>query len=92
MALRIIESKLQTKGIRSGLPEGTITATQFSEVESYGNEASSFVHDFGIVYHEDNPYQLCIMTKGSSVELQNKVIEEISSMVFKQVSRQVPLD
>jgi beta-lactamase class A len=43
-------------------------------------------HDCGIVYAKDNPYILCIMSKNTSSKEADKIISEVSRMIYNFVS------
>ena len=44
------------------------------------------LHDCGIIYYPNNPYLLCVMTKGSDYEKLHSVISSISEIVYKEVN------
>ena len=73
--------------IRKGIPKNIPLAHKFGErkiVNSAGE--SSQLHDCGIVYYQEKPYLLCIMTRGQEMSELKAVISEISSFVYKEVS------
>ncbi|MEZ0208750.1 MAG: serine hydrolase [Candidatus Paceibacterota bacterium] len=75
-------------GIASGVPKGTEIASKFGErtiVSGDGAVTSRELHDCGIVYAKDNPYLLCIMTKGGDLTKLSGVIREISTLVYKNI-------
>ena len=41
------------------------------------------LHECGIVYFNDSPYLICVMSKGNSLDPLKKVMGEISSLVFQ---------
>ena len=41
------------------------------------------LHECGIVYYNDSPYLICVMSKGNSLDPLKQVMGEISSMVFR---------
>lgn len=43
------------------------------------------LHDCGIIYYPNNPYVLCVMTRGDSMEELKKIISTISLMTYKEV-------
>ena len=75
------------QGIRAGLPENAIVADKFGE-RSFGEQegADKELHDCGIVYYPQNPYFLCIMTKGSNFIGMENTLQDISHRVWQQVS------
>lgn len=72
-----------TDGIVRGVPAGTIVAHKFGE-RSHDDGANE-LHDCGIIYYPDNPYLLCIMTRGTDWDAQTRLIEEISRTVYEEV-------
>ena len=47
----------------------------------------SELHDCGIVYQNDDPYVLCVMTQGRSFAELQALIADISSTVYASTSR-----
>ncbi|PIU19313.1 MAG: hypothetical protein COT18_08150 [Elusimicrobia bacterium CG08_land_8_20_14_0_20_59_10] len=43
------------------------------------------LHDCGIIYHPRFPYMLGVMTRGLDLEKQQKVIADISRLVYREV-------
>lgn len=70
-------------GLVAGVPTGTQVADKFGERQF--PDGSQQVHDCGIVYFPDNPYLLCIMTKGRSWEALTEIISRVSRMVYAEV-------
>lgn len=64
-----------------------LVAHKFGE---YGDSEKGIkqLHDVGIIYHEDNPYLLGIMTRGQDYAKLAQVIEKISSFIYSEVDRQ----
>lgn len=69
-----------SEGIPAGVPEGVKVS---HKIGVWANEGS--MHDCGIVY-ATRPYILCVMSKDTSLEEGNKVIEKISREVYQFVS------
>lgn len=70
-------------GIEAGVPEGVRVAHKFGERELKETKTMQ-LHDCGIVYYPENPYLLCIMTKGKDVHELAPVIARISEMVYQE--------
>lgn len=69
-------------GLVRGLPKGVPVANKFGEMT---REDMVQLHDCGIIYYPDNPYVLCVMTRGhKNTELED-VIEDVSRMVYREV-------
>jgi beta-lactamase class A len=76
------------QGIVSGVPQSVPVAHKFGErtILAYEeNEEIKQLHDCGIVYYPENPYLLCIMTRGKEYVDLEKTISTISSMFYKEV-------
>ncbi|HYC57420.1 MAG TPA: serine hydrolase [Candidatus Binatia bacterium] len=71
------------KGLAAGVPEGTTVANKFGERDL--PDGTQHLHDCGIVYYPDNPYLLCVMTKGRKWEELARVMGTISRMVWEEV-------
>lgn len=71
------------EGLTKELPKSLVVAHKFGERES--EDGLSQLHDCGIVYYPENPYLLCIMTKGSSMAKLSPIIAEVSKMVYEEV-------
>lgn len=71
-------------GLRRGIPEGggVTVANKFGERSLETGEKQ--LHDCGIVYYPDNPYLLCIMTRGKNFADLSDVIGEISKEVYQE--------
>ena len=87
-ALKLLSEAEFDEGIVAGLPDGVKIASKFGEriFESDSIEIRKQLHECGIVYHPNKPYILCIMTKGSDLVSQEKILQEISSMIYLEVN------
>ncbi len=72
-----------TEGLVAGVPENVKVAHKFGE-RLYANNVKE-LHDCGIIYFPENPYLLCVMTRGSDFEELEKLISEISRVVYEEV-------
>lgn len=73
-----------TEGLVAGVPAGVRVAHKFGERELEGTSVQQ-LHDCGVVYYPDNPYLLCVMTKGKDVHTLAGVIADISRFVYEEV-------
>lgn len=73
-------------GIKSGVPKGVDVAEKFGHFEMPGEAGKEQLHSCGIVYQEDHPYLLCVMTRGNNLKAQERVITSLSSAVYGFVS------
>ena len=87
-ALALLTQTTFTQGIVAGVPSSTVVAHKYG-LASYVSGGVPYqweLHDCGIVYAPNNPYLLCVMTKGTtSIAAQEKTIADISSAVYDQV-------
>ncbi|MBX4206364.1 class A beta-lactamase-related serine hydrolase [Candidatus Parcubacteria bacterium] len=88
-ALGILSKVKFTQGIVAGVPAGTPVAHKFGErsVTINGLEGQTQLHDCGIVYYPENPYLLCIMTRGNNFDNQEKFIAEVSRYFYAEVRK-----
>ncbi len=69
--------------LSAGVPPGTQVAHKFG---IYG-EGSLALHDCGIVYHEKNPYYICIMTQNIPIDKAARLIRDISQTTYEFVNQ-----
>lgn len=69
-------------GLVRGVPKTVPVAHKFGEM---ARDDVVQLHDCGIVYFPDNPYVLCVMTRGHTHHDLEKIIGEISGMVYAEV-------
>lgn len=75
-------------GLVGGVPPGVVVAHKFGEKSDPA--AGTFqLHDCGIVYFPENPYLLCVMSRGPSFESLDEVIRGVSRIVYGEVAAQV---
>lgn len=70
-------------GIRWPIPKNVIVANKFW-VRSLP-EWEKHIHDCGIIYDLNDPYLLCVMTRGKNEEWQLQAIRDISKMVYEDI-------
>ncbi len=77
-------------GIVAGVPRDTKVSHKFglrNDVDSSGKTVNRELHDCGIVYRENDPYLLCIMTKsGSEIAQISDVVKSISEYIYRETS------
>ncbi len=88
--LRLLSQADYKNGIVAGIPNGVVSSHKFGLETIFDGQNSvkgRELHDCGIVYHPQNPYLLCIMTKSSSsnVSTLENIIKNISSITYKEV-------
>lgn len=70
-------------GLVAGVPEGTRVAHKFGE-RSF-DDGTKELHDCGIVYYPENPYLLCVMTRGDDWGALEAFISTVSRTVYEEV-------
>ena len=72
LALSLLTRTRFQKGIRAGIEDqNVVVASKFGERSYDGPDRpkdDKELHDIGIVYLEENPYILCVMTKGTDFD------------------------
>ncbi|MCX6154168.1 MAG: serine hydrolase [Candidatus Kapabacteria bacterium] len=79
-ALNLLTECEFKKGILQGLPANIKVAHKYGE--RFENGVAQF-HEFGIVYYENSPYLLGVMTKGTNLEQLKDVIANVSKIVYE---------
>ena len=84
MALSYLSQATFKDGLVAGLPAGTIVAHKYGEhVNGTEDQVQSVeLHDCGFVYPSDAPYLLCVMTKSTTLDESEKVISNISKIIY----------
>jgi len=85
-ALELLSRTNFQNGLVAGVPEGTIVSHKFGERSVfYSNGELNFreLHDCGIVYYPNDPYLLCVMTKGKQFPDLERIITDISRTVYR---------
>lgn len=87
-ALQLLSQTDYDQGLVAGVPQGTVVSSKFGEhllLGSNGQQTEEF-HDCGIVYVAQNPYLLCVMTKGKNYSDLEGTIKSISSLTYEEVT------
>lgn len=71
-------------GLRAGVPQHIQVASKFGE-RLTGQEGIVQLHDCGIVYFPNNPYLLCVMTKGDDMNKLSAFIGDVSRIIYQEV-------
>lgn len=83
--LEILSKSEYKEGLVAGVPETVRVAHKFGVRDSLVSEGVE-LHDCGIVYFPDNPYVLCVMTRGKELNHLEDVISSVSRMVYEEVN------
>jgi beta-lactamase class A len=84
LLLEFLSETSFTKGLIGGVPEMTVVSHKFGEA---GTTQEHQLHDCGIVYHEKYPYVACVMARGPSIEELESSIQEVSRILYTEVSK-----
>jgi hypothetical protein len=81
-----------TLGLIAELPKSIRVAHKYGERGVYqdGVLIGIELHDCGIVYAPENPYYLCVMTRGTELKKLSNLIADISAKVFADRTSFVP--
>ena len=79
--LRLLTTSTFKEGLQKGVDSTITIAHKFGE-RIIGNKIQ--FHEFGIVYINDNPYLIGIMSKGSSLNQLIEIAAEISRITFSE--------
>jgi beta-lactamase class A len=87
-ALELLMQTDFTQGLVAGVATSTPVAHKFGEKTNIvnGTVIDHELHDCGIVYYSNDPYFLCVMTKGQDFPTLENIISDISKSVFNYVS------
>ena len=83
-ALKMLTATDFKEGLVAGVPEGVAIAHKFGERGE--GLAGQQLHDCGIVYYPNNPYLLCVMTKGWNLGTLKNIIKNISHITYEHMS------
>ncbi len=90
-ALAIMSQSTYRDGISAGVPADITVAQKYGErVDTSADGAIQAVelHNCGVVYPDNHPYALCIMTKGADVNKLTTILKDISALVYQYVTSQ----
>jgi hypothetical protein len=78
-------------GIVAGVKKNVLVAHKFGifdlEDKENGREVIG-LHDCGIVYNEDSPYLICVMTKGFNENSLKQVIAKLSAITYEEIEKE----
>ena len=81
-ALSLLSESDFSEGMVKGIPKGVMVAHKFGEK---GTQTSHCLHETGIVYANDKPYLITIMTEGSKQDVLPECLQKISSLVYEGI-------
>lgn len=93
LALDLLSKTSFDVGLRDGLETNIIVANKYGErYAPKGSSGTSQLHDCGIIYFPENPYLLCVMTKGTEIDGLAHAIREVSTLIYEEMKVQFPVD
>ena len=91
-ALKVLSTRSFPLGLNAGVPSDIVMSEKFGErsnVDVQKNILSRELHDCGIVYYPQNPYLVCVMTKGQTTfETLEGLIKDISHVAYEEAISQ----
>lgn len=86
--LELLSNATFKKGLVGGVPEDILIAHKFGLYNFSGWSKGAIrpmfeLHDCGIVYHKQNPYTFCFMTKGDNIQSLYSIVAHVSEIVYK---------
>lgn len=93
-ALNILTQTSFNDGATAELPKGLVVAHKFAErtvVDVKNSKTIKQFHECGLVYAKDakEPYVFCIMTEGNKYEELEKIIADISLLIYNGIGKEV---
>lgn len=85
-ALTLLSQTTFRDGIVAGVPESVSVSHKFGE-RFYVDSKLKQLHDCGIIYKPNQPYILCIMTKGEDNKKLETIIANISRLVYMHLNK-----
>lgn len=84
-ALEILSKATFDEALAAGLPKDVVASHKFGEYVSSSNGQVQKIelNDCGIIYYPQNPYFLCVMTKGDNLSNLKDTIKSVSSIVYQ---------
>lgn len=87
-ALSLLTQSDFKDGLAAGVPQGVEVAHKFGESYNQAEIKNGITpleqfHDCGVVYYPRHPYILCVMTRGEGLQPLEKVIQDISRLVYQ---------
>ena len=84
--LELLSRSTYTKGLAAGVPDGVTVSHKFGEGEGItedGTVKTKVLNDCGIIYKQDAPYILCIMTEGKEFSDLETTIKRITKASYE---------
>jgi beta-lactamase class A len=86
-ALSLLAKCRFKEGMVKGIPSDVLIAHKFGE---FGIGDSYELHETGIIYYDNSPFLITVMTKGNNLKLLPGIISDISKTVFDKIKESKP--
>lgn len=88
-SLELLSKTTFTQGLVAGVPSGTVVSHKFGERTITSPSAAPIreLSDCGIIYAPNDPYLLCVMTKGTDFTKLQSIIGDISNIAWKSIQQ-----
>lgn len=91
-ALELLSEVKYKDGLVAGVPTEITVSHKYGERKftiANGDVHNEF-HDCGIIYFPNNPYKLCVMTKGKDLDIDraSKIIASLSKIVYENTPKE----
>ncbi|HUM50605.1 MAG TPA: class A beta-lactamase-related serine hydrolase [Chitinophagales bacterium] len=90
-ALWLLANTTYNDGIKAGIPTTVKLSHKFGE-RFFTNTDTKQLHDCGIIYKDNQPYILCVMTKGKDLKQMTKTIASISKLVYTHLDKYITVN
>jgi beta-lactamase class A len=85
-ALKLLTQTKYKDALYAGVPQHIEVAHKFGERQFLPSQEKQ-LHDCGIVYHPQNPYLLCIMSRGQDFKKLSNIIKNISKATYDHLTQ-----
>jgi len=83
-AMELLSKSAYKEGIIKDLDPSIVVAHKFGERNVDGEQQ---LHEFGIVYYDDDPYLLGVMTKGGNHLILPQVLSGVSDLIYQSMKQ-----
>jgi beta-lactamase class A len=93
-ALEYLAKSSYKEGLRRAIPDSIRVAHKYGkrDLETNGGLKTLQLHHFGLVYHPKKPFILGIMTRGSSLNVKEDIIYDLSKITYDELNRQLAVN
>ncbi len=84
-ALNLLSQVKYTNGLVKGINNPNIIVSHKFGERTYEDTGEKQLHDCGIVYIPQNPYLVCIMTRGNDFSKLSASIVKLSDLIYRSI-------